>query len=46
MLVGTAAGDTYQESEIRDWMKEAGLSGMERVETTFGTAQVRGGKPD
>jgi 2-polyprenyl-3-methyl-5-hydroxy-6-metoxy-1,4-benzoquinol methylase len=45
MLVGTEAGDTYTESEIRDWMKEAGLSDINRVETPFGSAQVRGRKP-
>lgn len=45
MLVGTQAGDTYPESEIREWMKEAGLSDIRRVETPFGTDQVRGKKP-
>jgi SAM-dependent methyltransferase len=45
MLVGTAAGDTYTESEIRDWMKEAGLCDINKVETPFGSAQVRGRKP-
>jgi hypothetical protein len=45
MLVGTAAGDTYTESEIREWMKEAGLADMNRVETPFGSAQIRGRKP-
>ena len=45
MLVGTAAGDTYRESEIRDWMKEAGLSEINRIETPFGSAQVRRSKP-
>ncbi len=45
MLVGTAAGDTYTESEIRGWMKEAGLSDMSRVETPFGASQIWGGRP-
>ena len=45
MLVGTTAGDTYTESEIRDWLKEAGLTYINRVETPFGSAQVRGRKP-
>jgi ubiquinone/menaquinone biosynthesis C-methylase UbiE len=45
MLVGTAAGDTYTESEIRDWMIEAGLSDINRVEAPFGSAQVWGKKP-
>jgi ubiquinone/menaquinone biosynthesis C-methylase UbiE len=42
MLVGTAAGDTYTESEIRAWMEEAGLSGITRTEMPWGSAQVRG----
>jgi ubiquinone/menaquinone biosynthesis C-methylase UbiE len=45
MLVATAAGDTYRESEIREWMKDAGLSEMQRMETPFGSAQVIGRKP-
>jgi ubiquinone/menaquinone biosynthesis C-methylase UbiE len=45
MLVGTPSGDTYTESEIRDWMKEAGLFDINRVGTPFGSAQVRGRKP-
>ncbi len=45
MLVGTGAGDTYTESEIRSWMEESGLSGIDRVETPFGSGQVRGRKP-
>jgi SAM-dependent methyltransferase len=45
MLVGTASGDTYRESELRDWMNEAGLSDINTVETPFGTAQIRGRKP-
>jgi len=46
MLVGTAAGDTYTESEIRHWMKEAGLSDITRSEIPFGSAQIWGRKPD
>jgi cyclopropane fatty-acyl-phospholipid synthase-like methyltransferase len=42
MLVGTAAGDTYTESEVRKWMEEAGLSEINRRETPFGSAQVMG----
>ncbi len=45
MLVGTPAGDTFTESEIREWMEEAGLSDIGRVETPFGSAQMRGRKP-
>ena len=44
MLVGTAAGDTYTESEVRQWMAEAGLSGMTRKDTPFGTSLIVGRK--
>ena len=40
MLVGTAAGDTYTETEVRMWMEEAGLSDIERRETDFGTTLI------
>jgi len=33
MLVNTGSGDTYTESEIKDWMTRAGLSFVERKET-------------
>jgi predicted O-methyltransferase YrrM len=33
MLVNTASGDTYTESEIKDWMTRAGLSFVERKES-------------
>ena len=36
MLVGTANGDTYTESEIREWFKSAGLLNIERKNTSFG----------
>jgi SAM-dependent methyltransferase len=44
MLVGTAAGDTYTEAEVRTWMEEAGLSGITRKETPFGSTQIVGRK--
>lgn len=44
MLVGTGAGDTYTESEIRSWMKEAGLKPVGRKDTPFGVSQVAGVK--
>ena len=44
MLVGTAAGDTYTESEARQWMTEAGLSGVVRTDTAFGTTLLTGRK--
>jgi 2-polyprenyl-3-methyl-5-hydroxy-6-metoxy-1,4-benzoquinol methylase len=45
MLVGTAAGDTYTEAEVRSWMEEVGLSGITRKETSLGTTQIVGSKP-
>lgn len=33
MLVNTDSGDTYTESEIKDWMTKAGLTFVERKET-------------
>jgi len=42
MLVGTSSGDTYTEGEVSGWMKEAGLSGVSRQGTPFGTSQIVG----
>jgi SAM-dependent methyltransferase len=42
MLVGTEAGDTYTESEVSSWMIAAGLSGVSRQGTPFGTSQIVG----
>ncbi|MGA9364045.1 MAG: methyltransferase [Bacteroidota bacterium] len=42
MLVGTDAGDTYTEAEVRAWMDEAGLSRITRKETSFGTSLIVG----
>jgi SAM-dependent methyltransferase len=33
MLVNTDSGDTYTESEVKNWMEKAGLSFVERKET-------------
>lgn len=44
MLVGTRAGDTYTEFEVRSWMEEAGLMDITRQETGFGTTQIIGRK--
>jgi hypothetical protein len=44
MLVGTEAGDTYTESEVRTWMGDAGLSQVERKDTEFGTTLIIGKK--
>lgn len=42
MLVATDEGDTYTESEVRGWMEAAGLTGVTRTDTAFGTAIVQG----
>jgi len=44
MLVGTPAGDTYTESEVRAWMEQAGFRDMKRVDTATGTNIVIGRK--
>jgi precorrin-6B methylase 2 len=46
MLVGTEAGDTYTESEVREWMTKTGLSGINRVDTPFGTSMLIGALGD
>jgi len=42
MLVGTRGGDTYTEAEVRQWMLDAGLAGVARVDTSFGTSLIVG----
>ena len=42
MLVSTEAGDTYTESEVKDWMTTAGLAGIKRIDTPFGTSLILG----
>jgi len=37
MLVGTVNGDTFTEGEIKEWFESAGLSKIERKNTSFGT---------
>ena len=44
MLVGTEAGDTYTESEVRTWMERAGLSEIRRRDTGIGTTLMIGEK--
>jgi hypothetical protein len=46
MLVGTEAGDTYTESEVRQWMDEAGLRQVVRKDTPFGTSLIIGRKEE
>lgn len=42
MLVGTPAGDTYTESEVRAWMAEAGFENLVRLDAATGTNLVIG----
>ncbi|MCX6249957.1 MAG: methyltransferase [Bacteroidetes bacterium] len=42
MLVGTKQGDTYTEAEISKWMKDAGLTSIERKDTVQGTSILTG----
>lgn len=44
MLVGTVAGDTYTEAEVRSWMKGAGLKEIVRKDTEFGATLIVGRK--
>ncbi|MBK9096571.1 MAG: methyltransferase [bacterium] len=37
MLVATENGDTYTEKEFREWFESAGLSNIERKNTSFGS---------
>ena len=46
MLVGTEAGDTYTESEVRQWLQEADLRYLQRKDTTFGTTLMIGRKEE
>ena len=45
MLVGTGAGDTFTEAEIRGWMEAAGFADIARQPTPFGTDMMTGTKP-
>jgi len=44
MLVGTESGDTYTESEVKNRMEQAGLSGMTRIDTPFNASLIIGRK--
>jgi precorrin-6B methylase 2 len=44
MLVGTEAGDTFTESEVRSWLEEAGFSSVKKVNTELGTDLMIGKK--
>ena len=40
MLVGTRAGDTYTEREVRGWLGAAGFSRIRRIDTPFDSAII------
>lgn len=44
MLVGTKNGDTYTESEMKDWLINAGISNIERKDTSLGFSLLIGYK--
>ena len=44
MLVGTEFGDTYTENEMREWFESAGISKIERKNTSFGSDLMIGTK--
>jgi hypothetical protein len=44
MLVGTQAGDTFTESEVRAWMSAVGLHPTGRIDTPIGTNIIVGRK--
>jgi 2-polyprenyl-3-methyl-5-hydroxy-6-metoxy-1,4-benzoquinol methylase len=44
MLVATDSGDTYTENEIKDWLISAGISKIERKNTSFDSSLIIGVK--
>jgi len=44
MLVGTERGDTYTESEMKDWLTSSGIKKIERKDTSFGSSLLIGYK--
>ena len=46
MPVNNTTGDTYTESEVTSWMKDAGLSRIARRATRFGVSQISGYRTD
>jgi len=44
MLVGTDSGDTYTETEMKEWFKSAGISDIVRVDGAFESMQLIGRK--
>ena len=45
MLVATETGDTYTESEVRQWLSAAGFERIERKDIPTGTTLIVGTKP-
>lgn len=45
MLVGTQAGDTFTENEIRAWLADADFADIRRVDPPTGTTLLMGRKP-
>lgn len=44
MLVRTKNGDTYTEDEMKDWLQSAGISKIDRKDTSFGFSLLIGHK--
>lgn len=44
MLVGTECGDTYTEKEMREWFSNAGITKIERKNTSYGWSLIIGTK--
>ncbi len=44
MLVGTERGDTYTETEMKNWFTSAGIKKIERKDTSFGSSLMIGYK--
>lgn len=44
MLVGTECGDTYTEKEMREWLSNAGITKVERKNTSYGWSLIIGTK--
>jgi predicted O-methyltransferase YrrM len=44
MLVGTEHGDTYTETEMRNWFTNTGIKKIERKDTSFGSSLMIGYK--
>ena len=42
MLVGTKSGDTFTESEMKEWFANAGIKKIIRKETSFGSPLMIG----